>query len=155
MSDERHRQFPKSSKFLVPGLCPGTQCTAGSACRQCPHKSPVFEAEPRWQRVPRQSLGTRRCSASRGCRSAFFILPTFLAACAVFGACNSPAHGDAARDVAQLTNAHTRVVWVQDQSAPNDDSVALGQELKLMGFDSQDGQGERQILGEVRNYAKP
>src|SRR5262249_14312337 len=37
----------------------------------------------------------------------------------------------------------------------NDDSVALGQELKLMGFDSQDGKGERPILGETRNYAKP
>jgi prepilin-type N-terminal cleavage/methylation domain-containing protein len=38
---------------LVPRLCLGTPCPAGSACRLS------REAEPRFQRVPRQSLGTR------------------------------------------------------------------------------------------------
>ncbi len=65
------------------------------------------------------------------------------------------ARADPARDLAELTGAHTRVVWVQDQSAANNDTLALGRELKLIGFDSQDGRGERAILGDVQNYAKP
>ncbi len=54
-----------------------------------------------------------------------------------------------------FTDAHTRVVWVQDYSPANNDILAVGQRLKLMGFDSEDGKGERPILGELRNYAKP
>ena len=55
----------------------------------------------------------------------------------------------------KFTAAHTRVVWVQDQGPANSDILAIGQRLKLMGIDSEDGQGERVLLGEVRNYAKP
>lgn len=55
----------------------------------------------------------------------------------------------------KFTQAHTRVVWVQDQSASNNDILAVGQKLQLMGLDSDDGQGERVILGDLRNYAKP
>ncbi|MDB5340805.1 MAG: hypothetical protein JWN70_6424 [Planctomycetaceae bacterium] len=51
--------------------------------------------------------------------------------------------------------AHTRVVWVQDHGTANSDILAIGQRLKLMGFDSEDGNGERVVLGELRNYAKP
>ena len=54
-----------------------------------------------------------------------------------------------------FTEAHTRVVWVQDQGPNNSDILAVGHRLKLMGFDSEDGKGEREILGELRNYAKP
>jgi hypothetical protein len=62
---------------------------------------------------------------------------------------------DAAKELRALTGAHTRVVWVQDQSADNNDTLALGRDLKLMGFDSRDGRAERAILGNVQNYAKP
>ena len=55
----------------------------------------------------------------------------------------------------KFTDAHTRIVWVQDQGTANSDILAVGQRLKLMGFDSDDGTGERAILGELRNYAKP
>ena len=55
----------------------------------------------------------------------------------------------------KFTQAHTRVVWVQDQSGTNSDILATGQKLKLLGFDSDDGLGERVILGDLRNYAKP
>lgn len=65
------------------------------------------------------------------------------------------ARADTAQELGALTRAHTRVVWVQDQSAANNDTLALGRELKLMGFDSRDGRGERAILGGVQNYAKP
>lgn len=53
-----------------------------------------------------------------------------------------------------LTNAHTRVVWVQD-IGDGSDFAAQGVNLRLMGFDSRDGQGERVILDGPANYAKP
>jgi hypothetical protein len=65
------------------------------------------------------------------------------------------ARADAGQDLEALTQAHTRVVWVQDQSAENSDTLALGRELKLLGLDSRDGRRERVILGDVQNYAKP
>ena len=51
-------------------------------------------------------------------------------------------------------NARLRVVWVQEMG-DGSDPVATGSNLRLMGLDSQDGQGERVILGTVGNYAKP
>lgn len=62
---------------------------------------------------------------------------------------------DSAGQLADLTDAHVRVVWVQDQSKANSDTLALGRELKLLGFDSRDGRGERALLSDVQNYAKP
>src|SRR5262249_33731799 len=49
------------STHLVPRLRLGTQCPAGSACREGRFSSEPakIEAEPRRQRVPRRSLGTR------------------------------------------------------------------------------------------------
>ncbi|MBS0263722.1 MAG: hypothetical protein JSS02_17405, partial [Planctomycetes bacterium] len=58
-------------------------------------------------------------------------------------------------DLPTLTGARTRVVWVQDQSPNHNDTIALGRELKLMGFDTQDGRGERPILETIQNYSKP
>ena len=43
-----------------------------------------------------------------------------------------------------FTGAHTRVVWVQQDGK---DPEAVGDGLVLMGFDSDDGGGERVILG--------
>jgi hypothetical protein len=53
------------------------------------------------------------------------------------------------------TGGHTRVVWVQDQSRLQNDSLARGRNLMLMGLDSRDGKGERPILRGLRNYVKP
>ena len=61
----------------------------------------------------------------------------------------------AGQTVQQLTGEQTRVVWVQDQSPENKDSIALGRSLRLMGFDSSDASGERVVLSELRNYSKP
>lgn len=58
-------------------------------------------------------------------------------------------------EIEAATNAHTRIVWVQDQSTSHNDSLARGKSLKLMGLDSRDGQGERAIAGTVHGYAKP
>src|SRR5687767_13038006 len=51
-----------------------------------------------------------------------------------------------------FTGAHTRVVWVQQDGK---DPEAVGDGLVLMGFDSDDGRGERVILGERGSYVKP
>ncbi len=55
----------------------------------------------------------------------------------------------------EFTGARTRIVWIQDHSNTSGDTLAVGQRLKLIGFDSEDDMGERAILGELRNYAKP
>lgn len=57
-------------------------------------------------------------------------------------------------DVKGFTGAHTRIVWVQDMG-DGEDFYGQGDHLRLMGFDSQDGQGERPILPDIGHYAKP
>lgn len=53
------------------------------------------------------------------------------------------------------TGGHTRMVWVQDQSRAQNDTLARDRNLMLVGFDSRDGKGERPILRGSRNYVKP
>jgi len=55
-------------------------------------------------------------------------------------------------EVRALTGAHTRVVWVQGDGTDPD---AGGDQLILMGFDSEDGRGERVILGDRRSRTMP
>ena len=55
-------------------------------------------------------------------------------------------------DLKTFTGAHTRLVWAQGDGT---DPAAEGTQLILMGFDSDDGKGERVILGERRSYHKP
>lgn len=52
-----------------------------------------------------------------------------------------------------FTGAHTRVVWVIDEN--NEDTFATTNQMKLIGFDSRDGQGEREILKAASNYFTP
>ena len=56
--------------------------------------------------------------------------------------------------IEELTGVHTRVVWVQDLGQGGNPG-ALGENLRLMGFDSRDGSGQRIILDGPANYAKP
>jgi fibronectin type 3 domain-containing protein len=53
-----------------------------------------------------------------------------------------------------LNSARMRVVWIQDlgDGSNFDDQ---GSNLRLMGLDSDDGRGERVILGTPKNYSKP
>jgi hypothetical protein len=60
----------------------------------------------------------------------------------------------AASEMSVHGNARMRVVWVQDMGDGRD-VFAQGGNLRLMGLDTGDGQGERVILGTVGNYAKP
>jgi hypothetical protein len=53
-----------------------------------------------------------------------------------------------------LSESRIRIVWVQEMGEGGD-PFATGGNLRLMGLDTGDGQGERVILGAVGNYAKP
>lgn len=57
-----------------------------------------------------------------------------------------------ATELTEFTGAATRVVWVQDQSRQQNDTLALGQRLRLL---KSDGKSEQVLLGEIRNYVKP
>jgi hypothetical protein len=82
-----------------------------------------------------------------------FLLPFLLTACSGGDGGISPAvmSGPGA-DVRALTGTRTRVVWVQEDGT---DPLAFGNNLALMGLDSDDGQGERMIGRERRSYVKP
>ncbi len=56
--------------------------------------------------------------------------------------------------VRTLTGSPTRLVWVQDL-LDNRDVVAQGNHLRLMGYDSEDGKGERIILPGPENFMRP
>lgn len=62
--------------------------------------------------------------------------------------------GSSYAQVEAMTNSHTRVVWVRDVK-DGADPFAQGTDLRLMGFDSRDGRGERAILETPANYSKP
>jgi hypothetical protein len=54
----------------------------------------------------------------------------------------------------EFTGAPTRLVWAQDL-LDNKDVSAKGQHLRLMGYDSEDGKGERVILSGPENFFRP
>ena len=78
----------------------------------------------------------------------------------ISNACNgqqSPSPGKpdpVAVEIKTLTKAHTRVVWCQD-IGDGSDTFAVGSNLQLMGYDSDDGRGERAILSKPSSYARP
>jgi len=49
---------------------------------------------------------------------------------------------------------HARIVWCQD-AGDGSDAGAEGRNLRLMGLDTEDNKGERCILTNLSNYAKP
>ncbi len=59
-----------------------------------------------------------------------------------------------AKAVRALTDARTRVVWAEDVG-DNRDVFARDVQLRLMGYDSDDGKGARIIRRETANYSKP
>jgi hypothetical protein len=52
------------------------------------------------------------------------------------------------------TGSHTRLVWLQDQGE-GADTFAQGMSLKLYGYDSEDGRGERPLLSKTTNFFRP
>ncbi len=61
----------------------------------------------------------------------------------------------APRAVEELTEAHTRIVWCRHEREAGNDTFARSNRLRLLGFDSRDGLGERAILPHMANYTKP
>lgn len=58
----------------------------------------------------------------------------------------------AAAEIRKFTGAPTRIVWVQSDGT---DPYAAGDQLVLMGLDTEDNRGERVILGNKQSYVKP
>ena len=67
-------------------------------------------------------------------------------------ACSTETRVGPSGEVRNLTGTHTRVVWVQQDGT---DPFAAGDKLALVGFDTEDGRGERAILAERGSYVKP
>ena len=59
------------------------------------------------------------------------------------------------RELRELTGARTRIVWCAQVEGDGSDSAAAGNQLRLMGLDTDDGRGARPILDAVGNYRKP
>jgi hypothetical protein len=85
---------------------------------------------------------------------AFCVLAASAAACSEPSrAVDAPAGASApSSELRKFTGAPTRIVWVQGDGT---DPFAAGDRLVLMGLDTEDGKGERTILGTRQSYVKP
>ena len=91
------------------------------------------------------------CSDSLSVRSAALLLVLFAASAA--GCSESPRASDApTSELRSFTGSRARLVWVQGDGT---DPFALGQNLALMGLDTDDGKGERSLLAKRGSYVKP
>lgn len=61
----------------------------------------------------------------------------------------------AVQSLAELTGGPSRLVWTRQMRGNNNDPYNEGANHVVMGLDSQDGLGERSILGDLRSYRKP
>lgn len=62
--------------------------------------------------------------------------------------------GDTARMVRELTGAHTRIVWAQQQEGFADMAM-IQPDFKLMGLDTDDGKGVHAVADEIASYCTP
>ena len=62
--------------------------------------------------------------------------------------------GAVAQEVRALTGAPTRIVWVQ-HTGDGTDIFARGDHLRLLGLDTEDGRGEREIVPGEGGFSKP
>lgn len=79
----------------------------------------------------------------------YFLMFSFLLIIAVL------AHADTGADLRAVTGAHTRVVWIEDNSLDKPCVYSERATLRLMGLDSDDGKGEHQITDNITAYWKP
>lgn len=61
---------------------------------------------------------------------------------------------DPSAEIRALTGARTRLVWVQ-HAGDGTDIFCKGDSLRLMGLDTDDGRGQRQIVAGESNFHKP
>lgn len=80
-----------------------------------------------------------------------FLIAAFQAAVNPACSTSAPSEGPPG-EVRRLTGTPTRLVWMQGDGS---DPLALGDDLTLMGFDSEDGRGERVMLPDPASYVKP
>ena len=78
-------------------------------------------------------------------------LPLALAI-ALCAACSTESREGPGSKLRQFTGSHTRVVWVQQDGR---DPYAAGDNLLLVGLDSDDSRGERPIVRDRGSYVKP
>lgn len=92
-------------------------------------------------------------------QSAKILCPALIgAACVLTPACGREAPGappvQSAVEIRELIGAHARLVWCQDTGDGSDPGAETSR-LVLMGLDTDDRRGERAILAQPSNYAKP
>jgi len=63
--------------------------------------------------------------------------------------------GEVSKKIEAVTGAHTRIVWAQQQRPGKTDKHGNGTQFHLIGLDTRDGMGERQILPEKQSYNRP
>ena len=78
-----------------------------------------------------------------------FLAGLFSTAC---GGSTAQSSSEPVGEVQRLTGAHTRVVWVQGDGT---DPYALGDNLRLMAYDSEDGREARTVVPDPGSYVKP
>lgn len=69
--------------------------------------------------------------------------------------CLLGAIGGQAEPLREFAGGPARVVWCQQVDEGSGDAMARTDSFRLMGYDSEDGLGERPLLDAVRNYHKP
>jgi hypothetical protein len=86
------------------------------------------------------------------CENDFMRFFALLLALACAG-CSRPAAAPdpAAADILGVAGTRTRAVWVQGDETDE----RMSDELALVGYDTEDGRGERRILPELGSYRKP
>jgi hypothetical protein len=100
--------------------------------------------------MPAACYRRRGEAASRTCYNR--LMARLAVSLVLMGSLACSAGAGPASPLEQFTGTHTRAVWVQSGGK---DPFALGADLVLMGLDSQDSRGERQLLPERASYMKP
>lgn len=62
---------------------------------------------------------------------------------------------DPAARLRAFVDAPARLVWIQQVEGPGDDPFCWGDQLIIMGLDTEDGRGKRAIVDEVAHYHRP
>ena len=84
---------------------------------------------------------------TRGCLVGWSLLPAVGLAVGGGRAC--------AEDARWLAGAPLRIVWCQAAETNCQDTFAMGDRLRLMAYDSEDGRGERPLQARIGGYHKP
>ena len=147
------KQLPSKSGALssvstsVPWIAPS--CCSFDNSPQ-PGRAGTRSANLRVVPFSRATCDVRRATCNIPMKPSLIAL-TIVTACACATETRESPAGPAS-NVQKLTGAHTRAVWVQHDGK---DPFAAADNLTLVGFDSEDGRGERVIQSQRASYVKP